>query len=135
LAVIPEKHAGGRPRTLDRDNIMQRVCARLANGEYVEDAAPLEGCTAETIRAWAQTPELSLMYARARESQVHAIAVSGVRIADAATPETAQVARLQVDVRKWIASKLMPRLYGERIEVAGDPDAPLTLTVRFVKGG
>jgi hypothetical protein len=45
--------------------------------------------------------------------------------------------RLQVDTRKWLLSKLAPKKYGDRLEVAGDPTAPLKadLTVTFVKPG
>jgi hypothetical protein len=31
----------------------------------------------------------------------------------------------RVDARKWVASKLKPRSYGERVQVAGDADSPL----------
>jgi hypothetical protein len=35
-----------------------------------------------------------------------------VELSDMATPRDAHVRRLQVDSRKWIASKLLPRVYG-----------------------
>ena len=31
-----------------------------------------------------------------------------------ATPQNAHVARLQVDTRKWVAAKLLPKKYGDR---------------------
>lgn len=34
-------------------------------------------------------------------------------------------ARLRVDSRKWIASKLKHRKYGDKLEVSGDPERPL----------
>jgi hypothetical protein len=40
-----------------------------------------------------------------------------------------QRARLQIDTRKWALSKMNPKKYGDRIEVAGDPDAPIQTTV------
>ena len=33
--------------------------------------------------------------------------------------------RLRVDSRKWIASKLKPKKYGEKLELAGDKENPL----------
>jgi hypothetical protein len=39
--------------------------------------------------------------------------------------------RLQVDTRKWILSK-MPRKFGDRIEIGGDPDAPLVTKIELV---
>lgn len=67
---------------------------------------------------WAQRDDDSrTRYARARDSQARAMADDTVGIADAATPETAQVAKIQGDARRWLASKLLPREYGERLEV------------------
>lgn len=39
--------------------------------------------------------------------------------------EHIQRSRLRVDVRKWAASKLKPKKYGEKLELAGDPKAPV----------
>ena len=48
------------------------------------------------------------------------------------SPQAAQIidvaARLAVDTRKWIASKVLPKKYGDRQVLAGDPDAPLQVT-------
>lgn len=35
--------------------------------------------------------------------------------------------RLRVDARKWYASKLAPKKYGERTTLAGDPENPLAV--------
>lgn len=32
--------------------------------------------------------------------------------------------RLQVDTRKWVLAKMLPRVYGDRVEDASDPSAP-----------
>jgi len=37
-----------------------------------------------------------------------------VDLSDGATPANEQVARLQEETRKWIASKLLPKKYGDR---------------------
>lgn len=37
--------------------------------------------------------------------------------------------RLRVDTLKWYASKVAPKLYGERVVVGGDKDAPVTFDV------
>ena len=34
-------------------------------------------------------------------------------------------ARLRVDSRKWLLSKLLPKTYGDRTILAGDPENPL----------
>ncbi len=56
-------------------------------------------------------------YMRAREAQGHREAEEIRAIADAATPEDVQVARLRVDARKWRAGKLAPKVYGDKIDV------------------
>ena len=38
--------------------------------------------------------------------------------------------RARIDTRKWQAGKEAPKRYGERLELAGDKDAPLTITVK-----
>lgn len=40
-------------------------------------------------------------------------------------PEGAQRSRLRVDARKWIASRLKPRKYGDKLELGSDPARPL----------
>lgn len=57
-------------------------------------------------------------YARAREAQAHREADEIRSIADAATPEDYNVARLKIDARKWRASKMAPKKYGDRLDVS-----------------
>lgn len=37
--------------------------------------------------------------------------------------------RLRVDARKWYASKLAPKKYGDKLELAGDPNSPLVVQI------
>jgi hypothetical protein len=66
-------------------------------------------------------------YARAREAQAHREADEIRAIADMATPEGVQVARLQIDARKWRASKLAPKVYGDKqsFEHSGPDGGPI----------
>ena len=43
-------------------------------------------------------------------------------------------ARLRVDARKWLLSKMMPRKYGDRVttEIIGDSDAPLLQRIELI---
>ena len=69
-----------------------------------------------TVRLWqAADAEFSAQYARAREARAEVLADEIVDIADKA--EDAQIARLQVDARKWAASKLDPKRYGDRLDI------------------
>jgi hypothetical protein len=72
----------GRPRTFNRKKVMEAVCVRVAKGELVKYAAQAEGTTADTIRQWAVQKEFAPLYARARETQAHALAEQALEIAD-----------------------------------------------------
>lgn len=86
-----------------------------------------------TFSDWcAKDAELARRYARARSIMLDAKADEleeiGVLAAQSA-PEYVQGLRLQSDNRKWYLSKLAPKRYGERVEIAGDNDNPLQVLV------
>ena len=93
----------------------------LAEGETLSDIAKALCVNRTTLLARLNsTPELIDKYARAREMQADLMAAQTVTIADEA--QDANLARLRVDARKWYASKLQPKKYGDKIaqEVTGD---------------
>lgn len=103
-----------RPRTVDRAKLMQNVCERIAQGELVKVAATAEGTSARQIRQWAEEDEaFAPLYARARVQQAHAMAEQVIAIADDAdiAPDHK---RVMVDARKWLTSKIAPKLYSEK---------------------
>lgn len=57
--------------------------------------------------------EFSEQYVRAREAQADALADEIVDIAD--SEENPAKARVRVDARKWIAAKMKPKRYGDKI--------------------
>lgn len=91
--------------------------------------------------------EFSHMYARAKEEQADLLAEEIISIADDSSNDTIKIegrngklmdaenkewvnrSRLRVDARKWIASKLKPRKYGDKIELSGDKENPLTVQI------
>ena len=44
--------------------------------------------------------------------------------------EHVQRSRLRIDARKWRAAKMANGKYGDKLELAGDKDAPLTIVVK-----
>ena len=44
--------------------------------------------------------------------------------------EHEQRSRLRIDARKWRAAKMANGKYGDKLELAGDKDAPLTIVVK-----
>jgi hypothetical protein len=109
---------------------MREVCDRIASGELVLTVAKDLNIAPETLYRWGALPEYDQAYARARVSQAHALAEQLIAIGDTAGPEDAQAKRLMCDNRKWLASKLAPRLYGEKLEV--ESSGTVEHTVKFV---
>jgi hypothetical protein len=70
-----------------------------------------------TVYLWfAAHPEFSDNYARAREEQADFYADAIVDIAD--NPELdPNDKRVRIDARKWVASKLKSKQYGDKIDV------------------
>lgn len=62
-----------------------------------------------------KNPQFLEDYARAREAQTEAYALELTELADNASlsAESINKARLQIDTRKWIMSRLKPKKYGD----------------------
>ncbi len=113
---LPRKQTG-RPSTFNQE-IADKVCQHIARGGYATDTQRFGLPSITTINKWAnEIPAFAAAYARAREARAEHFAEEMVEIADTASDPVK--ARLQVETRKWIASKLFPRMYGEnqRVEV------------------
>lgn len=133
-----------RPREHDRAKVMAELCAQISTGKLVATVAKRLGVTRGQIHQWTSedTDEGRAFrdaYARAREEQAHAIAEEALKIADRPAGTTEEVARhrLQVDTRKWLASKIAPRSYGERVtqEHVGEGGGPVAHVHRVLKWG
>lgn len=129
--------AGGRPSTYTEE-LSDLICQRLANGESLrsvcrDGAMPV----ASTVFKWMREhTEFSKQYARAKEESADALLEDMLDIADETDSDNVQVARLRVDVRKWAASKLKPKKYGDKLqqELSG-PDGkelPQSITISVV---
>ncbi len=80
--------------------------------------------------------DLATRYAHARSLYHDLLAKEIMDISDEDIPKDAygktdnalvQQARLRVDSRKWLLSKLAPKKYGDRLTVAGDDDNPVVI--------
>ena len=60
---------------------------------------------------------------RAREVQADHFADEIIEIVD--TEPDANRARVRMDGRKWVSSKLAPKKYGDKVQVGGDVNNPL----------
>ena len=103
------------------------ICARIAGGESLRKICLSEDLpTPQGVRKWLNADkdgELVAQYARAREEQADHYADEIITIADNEnlTPEDR---RIMVDARKWVASKLKPKRYGDKLALGGADDLP-----------
>ena len=102
------------------EKLVDKMLEEIASGRSVIGLCREEDWTpnADTWYRWLYKIEgLSDRYARAKSHQSEREADIILDIADNATNQDYQVARLRVDARKWIASKLLPNKYGERTQI------------------
>jgi transposase len=125
--------------------VAERVCVAIAEGYSLRQIAAREGWPdRSTILRWLNKhAEFRDQYARAREMQAEHFADEILEIADDGSNdwierkrqdgsieivldhEHVQRSRLRVDARKWLLSKLMPKQYGDKVEVTGKDGGPL----------
>ncbi|MDY0308158.1 MAG: hypothetical protein RBR18_17145 [Desulfovibrionaceae bacterium] len=122
--------------------LAQRICTKIAQGKSLVSVLKAKGMPDyTTVARWLAHPdheEFRQMYTRAREDQADYLADELVQIADTAKDrDSAAAAKVRTDTRKWVAAKLKPRKYGERVTQEhtgpeGSPLNPPSLTVNFV---
>ncbi len=107
-------NAIGRP-SIYSPELADSICLRLESGESLAEVCDSEGFpNRSTVFRWlSERADFKDAYARARLIQAEMMVDEIAKIADTATPESYNVARLQVDTRKWIASKRIPKSYGD----------------------
>ena len=130
-----EKRPIGRPTKYSQE-MADKICEQIAHGKSLraicaeDDMPPMK-----TIYRWLEAnEEFRHQYARARGRQADHYFEEIVEIADSVEADSAAVAkaRLQVDARKWAASKLAPKKYGEKTELdVKSSDGSMTPTVRL----
>lgn len=112
------------------------ICERLAKGESLRSICADEGMPHEsTVRLWVVNGgEFATQYARAREIGYEMLADEILEISDTpllgvetkiksdGTRETTEGdmlghRRLQVDSRKWMLAKMLPKKYGDKLDL------------------
>jgi hypothetical protein len=139
----------GRP-TLYSQQLADEICDWIASGKSLRSFCAQDGKpTMQCVMAWLfkdKHPGFIDQYARAREAQaeVHADEIND--IADDAmndvivtedgivkNHELVQRSKLRIDARMWIASRLLPKKYGNKVEISDT--TPSKRMVLIVKDG
>lgn len=123
-----------RPSTYSAD-AAAKICAQLTEGMSLRKICAQDGFPdAATVFRWlGKHEEFREQYALARAAQADTYADEIVDIADSEGDPAK--ARVRVDARKWVASKLKPKAYGDKVlaEHTGADGGPLV--VEIVKFG
>ena len=138
----------GRP-TVFTEELASHICEGIADGKSLrsivsnDDGMPARS----TIFRWLASDKLFQdQYAKAREAQADVLFEEILDIADEAQTTTKVIGqgedaeevitydsvavarnRLRVDARKWMAGKLRPKKYGEKLELSGSSENPLMI--------
>lgn len=146
----------GRPSSYT-EAVGDEICERISNGESLRQICADESLPSRSsVFRWLDDPEMVAFrnqYARAHEFQAEHYAAEIVGIADEEVTmvraekhgtkdedgngntevvfDAAAVARnrLRVDARKWVASKLSPKKYGDRLGLTDGEGKPLQSTI------
>jgi len=106
-----------RPRHVAYDpEIATSILARIAAGEALTRICKSPGMPpVVAVYEWARdNPEFASAYARARDDRADTLADQITDIADdeSIPPDSRGV---RVDARKWVAAKLLPKRYGDKV--------------------
>ena len=104
----------GRPTKYSKE-LVANICIKIANGKSLREICRATDMPAlSSIFLWlTEYTAFSEQYARAKEEQSELFADEIVEIAD--NEPDPQRARVKIDARKWVASKLKPKKYGDKI--------------------
>lgn len=97
--------------------IADKIISESFEGKSLEQSLKNHGVDRRAFyRCLEENVELSREYARAKPSRADMAAEDIIRIADDENIDV-QRARNMIDARKWIASKLLPQVYSDRVEI------------------
>ena len=114
----------------------KEICRRIAEGQSLRSICRDKDMPdkSSVLRAVGKDERFRELYAAAREIQAEGYADEIIEIADESrigkkskkladgnievtTGDMVERSKLQVDARKWLLSKLLPKKYGDRVEV------------------
>jgi predicted transcriptional regulator len=129
---------GGRPSGYTEE-LADKICDAIAgSSKGLNHHCKELGISPSMVYRWLEKNEgFRERYARAREDQADFVADEIVEIADDNSRDAeyyvggnhVQRAKLRVDARKWVASKLKPKKYGEKLDLTtgGDKLQPMII--------
>ena len=120
----------GRPSTFPLENtIWTEIIEQVSDGKSLSSTLRAPGMPSYSLarQMIKNNPEFRNMYEKAMEDRADRLAEEIIELADQDMPDGlegslasawVQQKRMQVDARKWVASKLHAKRYGERLDVS-----------------
>ncbi len=123
--------------------LVDNICEQIADGENLRAICKGGAMPSKTtVMRWlgdARNLAFRDQYARAREMQADTLFDQILSIGDDGSNDTyktldgrevvnhdqIQRSRLRADARKWMAGKLAPKKYGEKVQMVGDGGGPI----------
>jgi hypothetical protein len=143
----PAKRPTGRPSSYT-EKLGLLICTRLADGESLRKICTDASMPSKTsVFRWLAAEKNEAFrnqYARARELQADSFVDDMIDIADDAANDTIETeagercnaewisrSRVRIDTRKWIAARMAPKKYGDRLDLnhAGKDGGAITVEI------
>jgi hypothetical protein len=140
-------------RTSSYSDVMaDTICERISDGQSLRTICEDEGMpNKSTVFRWlAANPEFATKYAHAREAQADALVDEMIDIADDGrndwmekrnqdgenigwqeNGEALRRSDIRIKTRQWVAAKLRPKKYGEKLELEHGGKITLTPIINF----
>ncbi len=118
----------GRPKNPETAKKFDKALELVATGMGMQKACDQVGVDrCNFFTQMKKNEELASKYARARERQADHLADEIVQIAD--EEECPNKARVRIDARKWTASKLRPKRYGDKVDLNHNHSGTVKVTI------
>lgn len=132
-AAVPMKYTDE-----ERESWIQKILGAAEDGIGLKTICDELKFHRSTFLDWCDAdPALDDRYKRARARGIRNRAEGLPKIAREAIGQPAEVVgayRLLIDAEKWYISKILPKEFGDKIELAGNQDSPLTIAVKQYAG-
>ena len=140
-----------KPKVKYSKALAKKICRQIAKGKTLHQVCSTDEMPAVcTVMDWCvDKDEFAELYSRARIAQAHILVDEIISISDDSSEdemeteegrkkvnhENIQRDRLRVDSRKWYASKVLPKIYGDKLakELSGPNGGPIETTNKSVE--
>lgn len=109
-------------------DVADRILEQVSDGKSLRSICEAQDMPSRvTVFAWLrEKPDFAEEYDRARKESATALVDDLVAITDR-TDLDPNDKRVRMDARRWIASKVLPKLYGDKIAVTDNEGGPLVI--------